>query len=121
MNYGVVGNDVLVLNVMCVNRAEWESSLALQEEFYNAQLEFIRNQEQAALAHYNRQMEGGSDIQTKYLQELKGQSSMGPGNIKTITFAYPASVTSTGAPVSAGAQIPSRRVLIKSRRKKGCC
>lgn len=102
-------------------RAEWESSLGMQEEFYNSQLEFIKNQEQAALAHYNRQVKGESDIQEQYIKELKGKTTVGPGNITTTTYTYPVTVTATGAPVSAGAQVPSRRVLVKPRRRGGCC
>jgi hypothetical protein len=102
-------------------RDQWENSLELQEQFYNAQLEYIKNREASEKENYEKQIANNPDVQHRYFHELRGSRCEGPNNLSIVTFAYPTGVTTVGAPVSGGAQPPTRRQYYKLQRRQGCC
>lgn len=101
-------------------RKEWETSLEMQEDFFKSQMDYLRNKNAEAENYMKNQIEGGPAAEVDALKQLKlGRDSERNGEISVVRFMYPASVTSTGAPVSAGAQMPCRRPL--RRQKSACC
>lgn len=101
-------------------RQEWETSLGLQEEFYASQMEYLQEKNAAAEAYLTEQMEAKKEFESDIMKHIKTGREYLPGNISSTTFAYPTSVTTTGAPVSGGAQLPTRRPL-KRGAKPVCC
>lgn len=106
----------MFLFLLC--RKEWISSLELQEEFYNTQMQYLKERNLAAEEHLKAQMGRDEDVHEHILGLLKLGREKGPGQISTVSYIYPATLTSTGVPVSGGAALPYRR---PPRPARGVC
>lgn len=92
-----------------------------------AQHQFAAVQQAVADEKFAREKAMVANAQQEYLKQLgtvpQGEGSGLPG-VTTFSYAYPASVTATGCPVSLGATIPLKNEPKAPQRKKrsgGCC
>lgn len=93
-------------------RHEWENSLNLQQEFFETQMQFLQSRNEEALALYKSQVLAEGRVADQVLKHLD-IGRIQPDNdicpVTTVKFAYPASITVTGAPISGGAPCPFKR------------